>query len=98
VKDELLQADPTLGPRLFHAFKAAKTAFLDRLAAGTDLSVEEQVLARRRSLIGDDPLPYGLERNRKAMEAIVRFAVAQKILPQPLPVEDLFARTTLNLE
>ena len=98
VKDSLLQTDPTLAPRLFAAFKAAKAAFLGRLAAGTDLSPEEQALARRRSLVGDDPLPYGLAPNRKAMEALVGFAVAQKILRQPLRVEDLFARNTLDLE
>src|SRR5262249_47650110 len=90
VKDELLQADPTLGPRLFQAFKAAKAALLDRLAAGKDLSPEEEALAGRRRLVGDDPLPYGLDRNRKAMDAIVGFAVAQKIVPRPVPVEDLF--------
>jgi len=98
VKDSRLQADPTLAPRLFAAFKQAKTAFLHRLATATDLSAEEQTLARRRRIVGDDPLPYGLARNRPATEALVEFAVAQKILPRPVAPEALFAPHTLDLE
>src|SRR5262249_3599036 len=77
VKDSLLKADSTLGPRLFAAFTEAKAAFLARLASAKDLSAEEQTLARRRAVVGDDPLPYGLAKNRTAMEAVIRFAVAQ---------------------
>jgi 4,5-dihydroxyphthalate decarboxylase len=98
VKDSLLQADPTLAPRLFDAFKEAKAAFLQRLAAGAELSSEEQALAQRRSLVGDDPLPYGLARNRKTIEAVIQFAQEQKILPHKVSPEEIFARNTLDLE
>src|SRR5262245_63849492 len=63
VKDSLLSADPTLAPRLFEAFKEAKAVFLRQLdtgGIGGELSGEEQALAQRRSLVGDDPLPYGM--------------------------------------
>jgi 4,5-dihydroxyphthalate decarboxylase len=98
VKDELLQADPTLAPRLFDVFKAAKEAFLQRLRSGAGLSTEEQALAQRRSLVGDDPLPYGLERNRKALEAVIRFAHDQHILPRRVSPDEVFAGNTLDLE
>jgi 4,5-dihydroxyphthalate decarboxylase len=98
VKDALLQADPTLAPRLFDAFKEAKAAFLQRLRAGAELSTDEQALAQRRSLVGDDPLPYGLARNRPALEAVIRFAQDQKILPRRVSAEDMFASNTLDLE
>ena len=98
VKDSLLQADPTLAPRLFNAFKEAKTAFLQQLSAGATLSSEAQALAQRRSLVGDDPLPYGLARNRKTIEAVIQFAQDQKILPRKVSPEELFASNTLDLE
>src|SRR5919198_5307902 len=82
VKDSLLQADPTLAPRLFNAFKEAKAVLLQQLRAGAELSSEDQALAQRRSIVGDDPLPYGLARNRKAIEAVIEFAHAQQILPR----------------
>jgi 4,5-dihydroxyphthalate decarboxylase len=98
IKDSLLQADPTLAPRLFTAFKEAKLAFLQQLRSGAELSTEDQELAQRRSLVGDDPLPYGLARNRKAIEAVIQFAQAQKILPRQVSPEEVFASNTLNLE
>jgi 4,5-dihydroxyphthalate decarboxylase len=97
VKDDLLEADPTLAPRLFDAFKEAKAVFLQRLSAGAELSSEEQALAQRRSLVGDDPLPYGLARNRPALEAVIRFAHAQQILPRLVSPEEIFPSNTLDL-
>jgi 4,5-dihydroxyphthalate decarboxylase len=98
VKDALLQADPTLATRLFNAFKEAKAAFLQRLSVGAELSGEEQALAQRRSLVGDDPLPYGLARNRSALEAVIRFAHEQQILPRLVSPEEMFPSNTLDLE
>jgi 4,5-dihydroxyphthalate decarboxylase len=97
VKDALLQSDPSLGPRLFAGFEAAKAQFLKELSAGANLTPEAQVLAKRRNLVGDDPLPNGLTHNRKALEAIGRFAYEQKILPRPVTPEEMFAANTLNL-
>jgi 4,5-dihydroxyphthalate decarboxylase len=98
VKDSLLQADPTLAPRLFRAFKEAKAMFLQQLSSGADLSSDGQVLAQRRSLVGDDPLPYGLARNRKALEAVIQFAHNQHILPRQVSPEEMFASNTLDLD
>jgi 4,5-dihydroxyphthalate decarboxylase len=98
VKDSLLQADSTLAPRLFGAFKEAKAAFLKQLDAPGQLSGDAQALAQRRSIVGDDPLPNGLARNRKALEAVIQFARDQKILPRPVTPEEVFDRTTLGLE
>jgi 4,5-dihydroxyphthalate decarboxylase len=97
VKDAVLQSDPSLAPRLFAGFEAAKAQLLKQLASGAELPAEAQALAKRRSIVGDDPLPNGLARNRKALEAIVRFAHQQKILPRPIAPEEMFAPNTLNL-
>jgi 4,5-dihydroxyphthalate decarboxylase len=97
VKDTLLQSDPSLAPRLFAGFEAAKAQFLKELSSGAELAADAQVLARRRSIVGDDPLPNGLARNRKALEAIVLFAYEQKILPRAVKPEEMFAANMLNL-
>jgi 4,5-dihydroxyphthalate decarboxylase len=97
VKDALLQSDPSLAPRLFAGFEAAKAQFLNQLSSGAELPADAEPLARRRSIVGNDPLPYGLARNRKALEAIIRFAHEQKILPRPVTPEEMFAANTLGL-
>jgi 4,5-dihydroxyphthalate decarboxylase len=98
VKDALLESDPSLAPRLFAAFQSAKTQFLKELASGSELPPEAQALAKRRALVGDDPLPNGLGHNRKALEGIIRFAHEQKILPRTVQPEEMFAGNTLELE
>jgi 4,5-dihydroxyphthalate decarboxylase len=97
VKDALLQSDPSLAPRLFTGFEAAKAQFLKELGSGAELPVEAQALAKRRSIVGDDPLPNGLAANRKTLEAIIRFAHEQKILPRTVKPEEIFAANTLDL-
>jgi 4,5-dihydroxyphthalate decarboxylase len=97
VKDALLRSDRSLAPRLFAAFEAAKTRFLNELNSGAELPADAQSLAKRRSIVGDDPLPNGVARNRKALEAIIRFAHEQKILPHPVSPEEMFAASTLDL-
>ena len=91
VKDALLQSDPSLAPRLFAGFEVAKAQFLKQLSSGAELTADAQILARRRSIVGDDPFPNGLKRNRKALESIIRFAHEQKILPRTVTPEEVFA-------
>jgi 4,5-dihydroxyphthalate decarboxylase len=98
VKDSLLQADPTLAPRLFGAFRDAKAVFLKEMNSGATLGADAQAIAQRRGVVGDDPLPYGVAKNRKALEAIIQFARDQKILPRAVAPEDMFPRSTLDLE
>ena len=38
-----------------------------------------------------DPFPFGIETNRKALEAITQFAVDQRMVPRKFSVEELFA-------
>jgi 4,5-dihydroxyphthalate decarboxylase len=98
VKNALLDSDPSLGPRLFAGFAAAKAQFLKQLAASAELPPGAQLLATRRAIVGNDPLPNGLAKNRKALEAIIRFAHEQKILAHRFEPEEMFPVNTLNLD
>ena len=98
VKDSLLQADPSLAPRLFAAFERAKAQFLKQLDETTELAPDAAALAKRRAIVGEDPLPNGLERNRKALAAIIRFSHEQKILPSLVKPEEMFASNTADLQ
>ena len=76
---------------MFAGFEAAKTQFLKELSEGSKVPPDAAALAKRRSIVGDDPLPNGLERDRKALEAISRFAHEQKMLPLAVNPEEMFA-------
>jgi 4,5-dihydroxyphthalate decarboxylase len=93
VKDELLDANPDLAADLYNAFVEAKRPYLDRLAAGgiEQPTGDDAVCKRVMEITGSDPLPYGIEANRRMVETIVQFAVEQGIIPAPVTVESLFA-------
>ena len=91
VKDSLLAEHPTLAPRLFEAFKAAKAQWLKS-------ATDDDKKAAGHNIVEGDPLPYGVEANRKALDTIVQYAFDQKILPRKFEMSELFAKGTLDLK
>jgi hypothetical protein len=88
VKDDLLAANPQLGPEIFDAFAEAKRRY--------DPSRYEPVHRKVAEITGD-PLPYGIEPNRKMLEAVIRYSVEQGILRRPFTLEELFPENTRDL-
>jgi 4,5-dihydroxyphthalate decarboxylase len=99
VKNDLLNAYPDLAASLFRAFVDAKRPYLERLRMGQIGAPTKTDLTYKRvmDLIGADPLPYGVEPNRKTIEAVMQYAVEQEILRRPFEMADLFAPGTLDL-
>ena len=99
VRDDVLAANPGLAAALFDAFVASKRLYLDDLHAGrieapTAIDRLHATLAPR---MGGDPLPYGIEPNRKTLETLIAHATAQGILTRPVVLDDLFAAETRGL-
>jgi 4,5-dihydroxyphthalate decarboxylase len=59
-------------------------------------SATDQLFHRVLDITGD-PLPYGIEPNRLALESIVQYSVEQGILPRAVAIEDLFPQSTRAL-
>ena len=99
VRDELLQAHPNLAREVFEAFAEAKRLYVARLRAGgiEKPTAADEVHRRVMEITGGDPLPYGIEPNRKALEELASSAVEQGILSKAPRIEDLFARETRDL-
>jgi 4,5-dihydroxyphthalate decarboxylase len=49
---------------------------------------------RVMEITGRDPLPYGIEPNRQALEELIQGALEQKIIDRPVTVEELFPSNT----
>jgi ABC-type nitrate/sulfonate/bicarbonate transport system substrate-binding protein len=98
VKDDVLREHPELAADLFGAFAEAKQLYLGRLKTGLiarPTGVDK--LHQRVMEMTGDPLPYGVEPNRRVLEELIRHAVAQRIIDKPVAVEELFAKGTLDL-
>lgn len=98
VKDETLQAHPWIVGGLFQAFKESKLIYLNELHKRSELNARDKQIIRNRDIIGSDPLPYGLARNRKDLAAAVEMNLGQHIIRESLDVDRLFAPGSQGLE
>jgi 4,5-dihydroxyphthalate decarboxylase len=99
VRDELLAKNPNLAREIFDAFAESKRLYVDKLRAGNieKPSAADEVHRRVMEITGGDPLPYGIEPNRRTLEELVSSAREQGILSRTPAIEELFARETRDL-
>jgi len=99
VRNELLEQHPDLAPTLFKAFVDSKRHWLDRLeqTPADERQRDDSFYGRVMDTLGGDPLPYGIESNRQALESVIRMASEQGILTRQYALEDIFAAGTLDL-
>lgn len=97
IKDATLNAHPEIAVELLRAFTASKELYLAGLAERDPLSDRDRQSLRNREIVGGDPLPFGLARNRKSLQGMIEMNVDQKVIPSPLDIDSLFAPTTRDL-
>lgn len=90
VKDSVLAANPGFARNLFDAFVEAKKDYLAQLQSGEATGKKDKELIEQMKIVGDDPLPYGLEANRPTIEALIEYAYQQKLIPNRMKAEDVF--------
>ena len=99
IRDDLIAAHPGLARDVFEAFAESKRRYVDRLKNGQiekPTAVDE--VHKKVMAITGDPLPYGIEPNRRVLEELIGHAVTQRIIPKPFDVEELFAPGTHSLK
>jgi len=99
LREELARAHPWLPRTLYDAFVEAKRRALDRLAFTAALPVSLPWLVAEveetRALMGDDPFPYGVARNRTTLDTLAGYTFRQGLAPRRLAVEQMFWESTL---
>ena len=98
IKDELLAAHPGLAADVFDAFARSKRLYVERLKAGQiEKPTEVDELHRRVMEIAGDPLPYGIEPNRKVLDELIGHALTQGIISKRVTADELFHPSTRGL-
>lgn len=92
VKDELLERHPGLALAVFEAFAESKRRYVQHLRAGTldKPTAVDEVHRRVMEITGADPLPYGIEPNRQALDEALAAMRDQGIVDRPFTLEELF--------
>jgi 4,5-dihydroxyphthalate decarboxylase len=94
VKDSVLAEHPWVAKSLYDAFEKGKKDYLAKLdaleASGGATEKNDKKYIRLRKVVGHDPLPYGIEANRKTIEALEATAFKQKLTPRRMAMDELF--------
>ncbi len=98
VRRDVFARSPWVAQSLFKAFSRAK-AEVERALADNDMLTcmlpwSSYDLEVTRRLMGEDFWPYGVEPNRKTLEAVCQYAHEQGLTPRRVGVEELFAPNT----
>jgi 4,5-dihydroxyphthalate decarboxylase len=94
IRRDIHERYPFVATSLYQAFRKAKDIAVERLryprALATMMPWQIAGTEMMDEVFGDDPWPYGVEPNRKTLEALVRYLVEQSLIAKAMPLEDIF--------
>lgn len=97
IKKSIYERYPFVATSLFEAFARSKQIALQRMFNLRALRYMTPWLMRDvdeiYEIFNGDPWPYGVEPNRRTLEALVTYLADQALIPAPVPVDDLFVPT-----
>jgi 4,5-dihydroxyphthalate decarboxylase len=93
IKNDLFSSRPAIAGAVYRGVQSALDHFVERQRQMNARSVVWPSLSwsEQERRLGPHPWPAGSEANRKELELLIHYAVAQGILSRPLPAEDLFS-------
>ena len=101
IRTDSIKANPGLPKAVFEMYSKAKQKAYADLETTTSLKVTlpwvTQEFEDTRKLMGKNYWPYGIEANRKELEAVMRYTHEQGLVKRRLKFEELFHPSTLGL-
>jgi 4,5-dihydroxyphthalate decarboxylase len=102
LRNDVADRHPELPLALCRAYSVAKKKALSALYklgwANISLPWIAQEIEDTRKLMGDNPWPYGIKANEKALDALFQYSHEQGLAKKLLTIEDLFHSSTLAFE
>jgi 4,5-dihydroxyphthalate decarboxylase len=101
MRNDIIDANPWLPEAVFTAYSQAKQIQYETMrmqwAFGT-LPWFGQELEETRAVMGDNFWPYGIDANRKTLDALFQYSYEQGLAKKRLTVEELFHPASLNFK
>lgn len=102
INKKLIESYPGIQKEVFEAYSKSKSmdyAFMKKIGWAYDsLPWYGQEMDSTRDLMGDNFWPYGIEKNRKALETLFRYSYEQGLCSRELKIEELFEKSSLSFE
>jgi 4,5-dihydroxyphthalate decarboxylase len=97
IKKEIYERYPFVATSLYNAFVESKKIALKHMFNLRALRYMTPFLMRDideiYEVFNGDPWPYGVEKNRKTLEALVTYLTDQHLIAAPVKVDELFVPT-----
>jgi 4,5-dihydroxyphthalate decarboxylase len=97
IKKEIYERYPFVATSLYNAFVEAKKIALKHMFNLRALRYMTPFLMRDideiHEVFNGDPWPYGVEKNRKTLEALITYLADQHLIAAPMTVDELFVPT-----
>ena len=90
IRDEQLDRNPWIAQEVFNVFLEAKKECIERLKIGEHIYPEDEWLINLSTIVGPDPIPYGLDSSFGTLNTFIDFNVEQGVIPESVNVEDIF--------
>lgn len=95
IREDLYRERPWVAESMYKAFQASKLWGLERMRfSGTMVYMIpwlNEVVETIDDLFGGDPYPYGVEANKKTLDTLMRYLVAQRFVAEPRPeIDEMF--------
>ena len=99
IRRDVYDKYPWIAFNLYSGFVKAKAHFNARLVDSipSGLFFGKEYLRMTQEIFGNDPYTYGVKGNRKMLETLIDFSHEQGLIKTKPQIEDLFARSTLDL-
>lgn len=95
IRREVMERAPWVAMNLLKAFEEAKRRSVARMADMTASRVpipwSPDAVAKAKAVFGEELWPYGVEANRKTLEAFLQYAYEQGVCHRRLGLDELFA-------
>jgi len=102
IRNTLVEQNPWLPKAVFNAYSQAKQVMYDQLKkmgwATISLPWVAKELEETHALMGENFWPYGIEPNRKGLEALFQYSYEQRLASRKLTIEELIHPSALALE
>jgi 4,5-dihydroxyphthalate decarboxylase len=86
----VLKEHPWVAKSLFQAFMEAKNRYIKQLPSPDKASGKDKQMAEMATIVGPDPLPYGVKKNLASIEALIQYIHQQGMLKRSYKVNELF--------
>ncbi len=102
IRNDVIEEHPWLPKAVFEMYSKAKQKAYDDMETTTSLKVTlpwvTQEFEDTRKLMGKNYWKYGIEANRKELEAIMRYVYEQGLVKRQITFEELFVPSTLEIK